>query len=77
VDVPQEARWVRGGDKKQVQTYGKMLCQAAGLDFKETFALVARLRLESIRFLLACAAHHYFKLYQIDVKSPILNRPVK
>ena len=36
--------------------------QIEGLDFGETYALVARL--ESIRILLAYAAHHDFKLYQ-------------
>jgi hypothetical protein len=41
--------------------------QVAGLDFEETFAPVARL--ESIRILLACAAHHSFRLFQMDVKS--------
>jgi hypothetical protein len=32
-------------------------------------------RLESIRILLAYAAHHDFKLYQMDVKSAFLNGP--
>jgi hypothetical protein len=41
--------------------------QVEGLDFGETYALVARL--EAIRFLLAFATHHDFKLYQMDVKS--------
>src|SRR3954464_8994043 len=48
--------------------------QIEGLDFGETFAPVARL--ESIRILLAYAAHHYFKLYQMDVKSAFLNGPL-
>ena len=45
-----------------------------GLDFGETYAPVARL--ESIRILLAYAAHHDFKLYQMDVKSAFLNGPL-
>jgi hypothetical protein len=49
--------------------------QVVGLDFEETFALVARL--ESIRILLAYAAHHSFKLFQMDVKSAFLNGPIK
>jgi hypothetical protein len=49
--------------------------QVEGLDFDETFAPVARL--ESIRILLAYATHHYFKLYQMDVKSAFLNGPIK
>jgi hypothetical protein len=45
--------------------------QIEGLDFKVTFAPVARL--EAIRILLAFAASKRFKLYQIDVKSTFLN----
>jgi hypothetical protein len=44
--------------------------QVEGLDFKETFAPVARLK--AIRTLLAFAAAKEFKLYQIDVKSAFL-----
>jgi hypothetical protein len=45
------------------------------LDFDETFAPIARL--ESIHILLAYTTHHYFKLYQMDVKSAFFNRPIK
>jgi hypothetical protein len=45
--------------------------QVEGLDFGETFTLIARL--EAIRILLAFAASNGFKLYQIDVKSAFLN----
>jgi hypothetical protein len=45
------------------------------LDFEETFAPVARL--VSIRILLAYAAHHSFGLFQMDVKSDLLNGPIK
>jgi hypothetical protein len=48
--------------------------QVEGLDFEETYAPVARL--EAIRMLLAFAAHHDFKLYQMDVKSAFLNGPI-
>jgi hypothetical protein len=53
----------------------KGFAQVAGLDFEETFAPVARL--ESIRILLAYAAHHSFRLFQMDVKSAFLNGPIK
>jgi hypothetical protein len=53
----------------------KGYAQVAGLDFEETFAPVARL--ESIHILLAYAAHHSFKLFQMDVKSAFLNGPIK
>jgi hypothetical protein len=44
--------------------------QVKGLDFRETYALVARL--EAIRILLAYACANN-KLYQMDVKSSFLN----
>ena len=49
--------------------------QVEGLDFEETYALVATL--EAIRMLLAYATHHNFKLYQMDVKSAFLNGPIQ
>jgi hypothetical protein len=53
----------------------KGYAQVAGLDFEETFAPMARL--ESIRILLAYAAHHSFRLFQMDVKIAFLNGPIK
>jgi hypothetical protein len=44
------------------------------LDFGETYAPVARL--EAIHILLAFAAHHDFKIYQMDVKSAFLTGPI-
>jgi hypothetical protein len=61
--------------RNKVRLVVKGYDQVAGLDFEETFAPVARL--ESIRILLAYAAHHSFKLYQMDVKSTFLNEPIK
>ena len=46
-----------------------------GIDFDETFALVARL--EAIRILLAYANHHNILLYQMDVKSSFLNGKIE
>jgi hypothetical protein len=48
--------------------------QIEGLDFGKTYAPVARLEL--IRILLAYAAHHDFKIYQMDMKSAFLNGPL-
>jgi hypothetical protein len=45
--------------------------QVEGLDFRETYAPVARLK--AIRILLAYVCAHNIKLYQIDVKSVLLN----
>ncbi|KAK1605613.1 hypothetical protein QYE76_029286 [Lolium multiflorum] len=48
--------------------------QVEGVDFGETFAPVVRL--ESIRILLAFAAHYGFKIQQMDVKSAFTNGPL-
>ena len=45
--------------------------QEEGIDFDETFALVAIL--EAIRIFLAYVAHANFKVYQMDVKSAFFN----
>ncbi|KAK7342390.1 hypothetical protein VNO80_25340 [Phaseolus coccineus] len=45
--------------------------QEEGIDYNETFALVARL--EAVRLLLAYACMSGFKLFQMDVKSAFLN----
>jgi hypothetical protein len=61
--------------RNKARRVAKGYAQVTGLDFEETFARVARL--ESIHILLAYAAHHSFKLFQMDVKSAFLNRPIK
>jgi hypothetical protein len=61
--------------RNKARLVAKGYSQVEGLDFKETFAPVVRL--ESIRILLAYAARHDFKLYQMDVKSTFLNEPIK
>ncbi|GJY72101.1 retrovirus-related pol polyprotein from transposon TNT 1-94 [Tanacetum coccineum] len=45
--------------------------QEEGIDFKESFASVARL--EAIRIFLAFAAHMNMVIYQMDVKTAFLN----
>ncbi|GJR30050.1 retrovirus-related pol polyprotein from transposon TNT 1-94 [Tanacetum coccineum] len=49
--------------------------QEEGIDFKESFALVARL--EAFRIYVAYAAHKNFPIFQMDVKTTILNSPLK
>ena len=46
-----------------------------GVNYDETFALVARM--ESIKILLALACQLKFKLYQMDVKTALLNQLLK
>ncbi|GJT57876.1 retrovirus-related pol polyprotein from transposon TNT 1-94 [Tanacetum coccineum] len=45
------------------------------IDFEESFAPVARL--EAVRIFVAYAAHKNFPIYQVDVKTAILNSPLK
>jgi hypothetical protein len=61
--------------RNKARLVAKGYAQVAGLDFEETFAPVARQ--ESIRILLAYAAHHSFRLFQMDVKSAFLYGPIK
>nr|GEV65128.1 hypothetical protein [Tanacetum cinerariifolium] len=49
--------------------------QEEGIDFEESFALVARL--EAVRIFVAYAAHKSFPIYQTDVKTAFLNGPLK
>ncbi|KAL8157755.1 hypothetical protein AgCh_002454 [Apium graveolens] len=49
--------------------------QQEGINYDETYALVARL--EAIQISMAFAAHKKFKLYQMDVKSAFLNGYLK
>ena len=49
--------------------------QMEGVNYDETFTLVAHM--ESIRILLALACHLKFKLYQMDIKIAFLNRFLK
>nr|GFA81448.1 retrovirus-related Pol polyprotein from transposon TNT 1-94 [Tanacetum cinerariifolium] len=46
-----------------------------GVDFKESFAPVARL--EAVRLFIAYAAHKSFTVYQMDVKTAFLYGPLK
>jgi hypothetical protein len=74
-----ETKWVfknkQGEDGEVVRNKARLVAQGysqvEGLDFGETFALVARI--EAIWILLAFAASKGFKLYQMDVKSAFLN----
>jgi hypothetical protein len=73
--VLHQTRLVRGGEKKKARLVAKGYAQVASLDFEKTFAPIARI--EPIHILLAYAAHHSFKLYQMDMKSVFLNGPIR
>nr|GFA42989.1 retrovirus-related Pol polyprotein from transposon TNT 1-94 [Tanacetum cinerariifolium] len=49
--------------------------QEEGIDFKESFALVARM--EAIKIFLAYAAHKSFMVFQMDVKTAFLHGSLK
>nr|GEX61624.1 retrovirus-related Pol polyprotein from transposon TNT 1-94 [Tanacetum cinerariifolium] len=51
------------------------LAQKEGVDFKESFAPVARL--EAVRLFIAYATHKSFTIYQMDVKTAFLYGPLK
>nr|GFB94212.1 retrovirus-related Pol polyprotein from transposon TNT 1-94 [Tanacetum cinerariifolium] len=53
----------------------KGYAQKEGVDFKESFAPVARL--EAVRLFIAYAAHKSFTIYQMDVKTMFLYGPLK
>ncbi|GKC67798.1 copia protein [Tanacetum coccineum] len=48
--------------------------QEEGIDFEESFAPVARL--EAIRMFVAYATHKNFTIFQMDIKTSFLNRPL-
>jgi hypothetical protein len=61
--------------RNKTRFVAKGYSQVEGLDFDETYTLVARL--ESINILLTYATYHGFKLYQMVMKSAFLNGPTK
>ncbi|GJW89987.1 retrovirus-related pol polyprotein from transposon TNT 1-94 [Tanacetum coccineum] len=64
VECPNKSRLVSKG-------YG----QEEGIDFEESFAPVARLKV--VRIFMAYAAHKNFLIFQMDVKIAFLNGPLK
>ncbi|GJR90478.1 retrovirus-related pol polyprotein from transposon TNT 1-94 [Tanacetum coccineum] len=61
--------------KNKARIVAKGYCQEEGLDFNESFALVAGL--EAIRIFLANAASKNMTVYQMDVKTAFLNGELK
>nr|GEZ85305.1 Gag-Pol polyprotein [Tanacetum cinerariifolium] len=53
----------------------KGYAQKEGVDFEESFALVARL--EAVRLFIVYASHKSFTVYQMDVKTAFLYGPLK
>ncbi|GJX66771.1 retrovirus-related pol polyprotein from transposon TNT 1-94, partial [Tanacetum coccineum] len=61
--------------RNKARLVAKGYAQEEGIDFEESFALVARL--EAVRIFVAYVAHKSFPIYQMDVKTAFLNGPLK
>jgi hypothetical protein len=72
-----KVKWNEAGDVVQhkARLVVKGYVQRAGIDFDEVFALVAWL--ESVRMLVALAAHERWEVHHMDVKSAFLNGMIK
>ena len=58
-------------DHYKAHLVAKGFTQEYGIDYEETFALVARL--SSVRTLIVVSASRYWPLFQMDVKNAFLN----
>ncbi|GKB53963.1 retrovirus-related pol polyprotein from transposon TNT 1-94, partial [Tanacetum coccineum] len=61
--------------RNKARLVAKGYAQEEGNDFEESFALVVRL--EVVWIFIAYAAHKFFPIYQMDVKTAFLNGPLK
>nr|GEV69126.1 reverse transcriptase domain-containing protein [Tanacetum cinerariifolium] len=61
--------------RNKARLVAKGYAQEEGIDFEESFALVARL--EAVWIFIAYAAHKSFLIFQMDVKTAFLNGPLK
>ncbi|GJV99402.1 retrovirus-related pol polyprotein from transposon TNT 1-94, partial [Tanacetum coccineum] len=61
--------------RNKARLVAKGYAQEEGIDFEESFALVARL--EAVWIFVAYVAHKSFPIYQMDVKTEFLNGPLK
>ncbi|GJR54449.1 retrovirus-related pol polyprotein from transposon TNT 1-94 [Tanacetum coccineum] len=61
--------------RNKARLLAKGYAQEEGIDFEESFSLVARL--EAVRIFVSYDAYKYFPIYQMDVKMVFLNVPLK
>jgi hypothetical protein len=57
--------------KRKARVVAKGYVQRQGVDFEEVFAPVARM--ESVRVMIALAAHHGWHVHHMDMKTTFLN----
>ena len=77
--VPIGCKWIfkkKMGADGQIDTFkarlvAKVYRKRQGVEYDETFSPVAMIK--SIRILLAIAAHYDYELWQMDVKTTVLN----
>ncbi|WVZ75766.1 hypothetical protein U9M48_023798 [Paspalum notatum var. saurae] len=74
---PIGTKWGENGMvvRNKARSVAQGFCPKEGINYEDTFALIARL--EAIRILFAFVASKGFKLQQMDVKSALLNRFIK
>nr|GFB64877.1 Gag-Pol polyprotein [Tanacetum cinerariifolium] len=76
--LPLTLKWLFKNKHDEEQTVIRnksRLVVREGMDFEESFAPVARLKV--VWIFIAYAAHKYFPIYQMDVKTAFLNDPLK
>ncbi|GJV49351.1 retrovirus-related pol polyprotein from transposon TNT 1-94 [Tanacetum coccineum] len=69
-----DSAWIEAM-QEELHQFDRLQAQEEGIDFEESFALVARL--ESIQIFVAYAAHESFLIYQMDVKTSFFNGLLK
>nr|GEZ49605.1 putative ribonuclease H-like domain-containing protein [Tanacetum cinerariifolium] len=76
---PLTLKWLFKNKHDEEQTVirnkSRLVVRGEGIDFKESFASVARM--EAIRIFLAYAAHKSFTVFQMDVKTAFLHSSLK
>nr|GEX50915.1 hypothetical protein [Tanacetum cinerariifolium] len=73
---PHDYQWIKDHPLEQViREPSRPVLIRKGIEFEESFALVARM--EAIRIFLAYAAHKGFTVYQMDVKTAFLHGSLK
>nr|GEV48703.1 hypothetical protein [Tanacetum cinerariifolium] len=75
-EVMADSSWIEAMQEELYQ-FAKLQRYAKedGIDFEESFALVARL--EAVRIFVTYVVHKSFPIYQMDVKMTFLNGPLK